>query len=66
MWQAFLGWIKGLFGGNISTQIGKSNKTTSLSATGAHSTLVNAKGDVHLSVPPAPPSSLTVSLILIG
>jgi hypothetical protein len=52
MWKSILDWIKDLFTGKGSMQIGKDNLSASGSTAGAHSPVVTARGDVHLTFPP--------------
>jgi hypothetical protein len=55
MLQAVVDFVKGLFGGKGTTQIGKGNQSVSGgSTTGANSPVLMANGDVHFYAPPSP------------
>ncbi len=49
MWR-ILGWIKSVFGGKGTLQIGKENNAVSASSTGGNSPVITAGRDVHLNM----------------
>jgi hypothetical protein len=50
MWTAVWEWLKKLFTGKGSTQIGRGNLAVSASSTGANSPVVSAGRDVHVTI----------------
>ena len=52
MWEAIAGWLKTLFGGKGTTQIGKENQAVSGSSTGDNSPVVTAGRDLFFNMPP--------------
>ncbi len=50
MWNTVWEWLKGLFGGKGSVQIGRGNQSMTGSSTGANSPVVSAGRDVNLTV----------------
>ncbi|MBM3286997.1 MAG: hypothetical protein FJY88_06565 [Candidatus Eisenbacteria bacterium] len=50
MWEKIVGWVKALFGGKITAQIGKWNRALSGSSGGDQSPVLTAGRDIHVSL----------------
>jgi hypothetical protein len=56
MWQAVVDFVKGLFGGKGTLQIGKGNQAVTGTTSGHNSPIMAAQRDIHVNMPFTPPA----------